>query len=455
MNIPIDKFDVILKDPRCHLLLKLLGPELYAVGGAIRDLLLDRPVKDIDFTTNLSPDAIITRISGAGIRIVPTGLHHQTVTVVFETEGSPVEITSFRNSNMTPDHGLHLGLNILEDLNYRDFSCNAMALKISDGSFIDSNNGLNDIHYKIIRSVGNPIDRFQEDPLRILRMARLAAQLDFEIDSHTFSVAKDLAKTISKVSTERVRDEFLKILLASNVRLGLKLLKDLQFFKEFIPELQICTGFEQNKFHSKDVFEHTLDVVELADANIISKLASLLHDIGKPPSLSVSEDGERHFYLHEKIGADITENILNRLLLPKATIKAVKQLVYTHMRPISAGSGGLRRILRDTEPYYEEWRNLKEADTVAVLGASNSLKKEFIDFDLRMNEIKNSQNGSIYKNIAINGHDLKQLGIPEGPIYKKILSFCQELVIDEPEKNSREILENLVKMKFLAKIDNL
>ena len=446
-----DLINQIINDNRSKFLLEHLGDELYAVGGSVRDAILGTPAKDIDYSTNLEPNEIIKSLEPVVYRIIPTGLSHQTVTVLIHENSEQVEITSFRSKNMNPLGGVSLGQSIEEDISYRDFTCNALALQISNGRLVDKFNGLNDIEKKIIRAVGSPKERFLEDPLRILRMIRIASQLSFTIDDQTYQEALNLSYSLRHVAIERIRDEFSKVLLSDNVFYGFEKLRLIGFFNEYLPTFQECYGFEQNKFHSKDVYYHTIDVIELCEKDLILRLAALMHDIGKPKSLTVGDDKERHFYLHEKIGADLVPEILKNLSYSNTIIKAVQMLTYTHMRPISAGAGGLRRILRDTEPYYREWRALKEADTIAVLGKTQEVKLDFIDFDDRIHKIINSPTGSIYKNLAINGNTLISLGIKKGPIYKEILAFCQELVIDNPELNTESDLINAVKAQFLAK----
>lgn len=447
------KLESIINDPRTKALTQVFGESLYAVGGAVRDCIIGRSIKDIDFTVPFLPDEIIKKCNDYGYRVIPTGLSHQTVSVLCAEDLPPVEITSFRTANMSPDGGVFLGKSIEEDLKFRDFRCNAIAFHIFTGNLIDPYEGIESILKKEIICVGNPEDRFLEDPLRILRMVRFCSELGFFINEDTYDSAYKNFHQLSNVSIERIREEFSKILISKYSVIGLEHLRELGFYKIYIPEMETCIDFEQNKFHNKDVYRHTLDVVELSNNSLLLRLAAFFHDIGKPPSLSTDEDGERHFYLHEKIGADMIQEILNRLSYPKQLQQAVKILIYTHMRPIDAGKAGLKRILRDTEPYYEEWRDLKEADTVAVLGRTNEVVNDFKKFDERIQDILNSKKESNFRSLEINGNDLINLGIRRGPIYKDILKFCEELVIENADKNSKEMLIAEIKSRFADFID--
>jgi tRNA nucleotidyltransferase (CCA-adding enzyme) len=456
----MNTFQHILDDPRTRTLGQVLAPhgKLFLVGGSVRDALMGKNSKDLDFAFSEAPDKIIPVLEKAGIRVIPTGLSHQTVTVKLDENLPHVEITSFRNAHMNPAGGVYLGSTIEEDLSCRDFTINALALPVTienhlkgESLLLDPLGGFDDLKNKIIRTPGNPKDRFSEDPLRILRMARFASVFDFVIDPSTLSAAIALSMKITSVSPERIRDEFIKILVSDYPGKGLNLLKDLGFYKMFIPEIDACIDFEQNRFHKHDVFIHTIEVVEKSPKDPLVRLSAFFHDIGKPPSLSVDDQGERHFYLHEKIGAEMIPEIARRLRFSNELTAAIRKMVHTHMRPLDAGPGGLRRILRDTEPFYEEWRALKYADTAAVLGDTSALENDFRDFDERIVKIKEKESSSPYRKLAIDGADLIELGLQPGPRFKEILSFLHEKVLDQPECNTREQLIGLLRDNF--KID--
>ena len=433
--------DVAL-DARVQRLCTSLGAdaELHLVGGIVRDTILGRSNSDIDLASRLRPDELLSRLERAGVRVIPTGLQHQTVTVVPVMDWPALEITTFRGPNMSPLGGVVAAERIEEDLQFRDFTVNALAYRLSDGALFDCDNGLADLDARIIRAVGNATERFTEDPLRILRMVRFAAQLGFTVDAATMAASRSFGECIANVSVERVRDEFGKILLTPRPAWGIRMLEELGFLRYFLPELSNCVAFEQNDFHSKDVFEHTLEVVEKTRSEIVLRLAALLHDIGKPPSLTVDEDGHRHFYLHECIGAEMSELLLQRLRYPTATVENVVTLVRTHMRPTSAAAPGIRRLLRDTGDLYDLWRELKEADATSTRLEQQQLREELVRFDENVAEVKKGPNVSPLKNLAIGGKDLIALGLIPGPRFGEILRALHERVLDEPALNSKDSL---------------
>ncbi len=442
----LDDLRRLAESPKLKLLSQALGEdaELHLVGGSVRDAILRRPTLDLDLASKLPPSDLVQRLTAADIRVIPTGLQHQTVTAVPIAGDAAVEITSFRTAGMNPESGLVLGASIEEDLSYRDFTVNALAYDLNENALVDPNAALADIEQKVIRAVGLPKTRFTEDPLRILRMVRFACFEGFSLDEQTKEQSKEFAERIPQIAAERVREEFSKILVSSRADEGLNLLVELGFLQQFIPELVDCVGFEQNEFHPHEVFEHTLVVLMKTAPELRLRLAALFHDIGKPPSLSVDEQGRRHFYRHESIGAEMTKDILKRLRYSNNLIDEVVTLVRTHMRPITAGLPGLRRLLRDTEEVYEDWRALKEADASSVLLDQTQLAEELKTFDSLMEEVKKGPNVSPLKNLAIGGDDLIQLGLTPSPRFGEILRALHERVLDEPELNTKESLLALV-----------
>ena len=447
----LTSIDTLLKDDRVVALKRAFSGicDIYVVGGSVRDVLLGKAIGDIDFTCALPPEEI-TKISLANnFRVFPTGLKHQTVTVLISEESSPLasslEITTFHGPKMRPTGGVSAGGSIEEDLGYRDFTVNALALRVTDGKLIDIADGQKDLQDKTIRAVGDPAERFREDPLRLMRMVRFACLEGFTADPATSTAAKSLSALLSQVSIERIRAEFTKILTSNRPAFGLKLLATIGLLEVFLPELQNCVGFEQNKFHYHDVFDHTLEVVEKTPADEILRLAAVFHDIGKPPTLSVDENGERHFYKHEIDGALITRNCMERLRYPNSTVSAVEILVRTHMRPLSAGAGGLRRLLRDTSELFPQWRVLKEADSLSTRTEREKMIAELKEFDITMEEIKRGPDVSPLKNLAVNGHDLIAAGIPESRRIGELLNALHEHVLDNPADNEKSTLLELLK----------
>lgn len=432
-------------------LLTALNCPLYLVGGAVRDALLSKEPDELDFTCPLNPDAMISRFESSGMRTIPTGIKHQTVTVVID--GKNIEVTSFRTAGMNPEGGLKLGLSIEQDLSYRDFTINALAFDIQNQVLIDPHNGKADLNAKKLRAVGDAKVRFSEDPLRVMRLLRFHSVLDFEIDPLTLDAAKHYSNAVSNCSIERVREEFNKLLLGVNPESALTLMQEMGIMNFFIPEFSACYGFEQNKFHHKDVFFHTIEVLNNSRADLTLRLAAFFHDIGKPPSLNVDDQGDRHFYKHEKIGADLTREIMLRLKYSNQQIDDVTCLVDTHMRPIQAGKPGLRRLLRDTGEVYPLWRELKEADSLAVRLDVDVFKCDLAKFDQEIEDIKSAPDVSPLANLALKGADLIEMGITPSPIFGQVLRALHEKVLDEPELNDKETLKALAK-ELLSRLPN-
>ncbi len=437
----INAFEHLLDDPRVQIL-RQLSPKknlFYLVGGALRDAVIGKQSNDLDFATPLRANEIIQMMNQSGFKVIPTGISFETITVILGQNLPQIQISSFRGS----------GTSLLEDLSLRDFNINSLALALTDGQLFDPQNGRADINAKIVRANGSPAKRFEEDPLRILRLIRLASELNFKIGEATEQEARNLAPLLTKISIERLTEEFIKIIVSEHFRPAMRFLKEIEFFKHYLPELEVCIDFEQNEFHKHDVFEHTLDVIELCHQDKLLRLSALFHDIGKPPSLTIDDDGRRHFYLHEKIGAEMMSSIGKKIRLPNDLIKSIQTLVLTHMRPLDCGDAGLRRILRDTDTLYDTWRELKWADTISVLGDTTVTKEAFLDFDQRLEQVKKKAEKSPFSALAIRGQDLINLGLAPSPKFKDILNSLNEKIIENPDLNNRDTLLDIIKNDYL------
>lgn len=417
---------------------------LYVVGGTVRDAYLRRGSADIDLASPLLPVELAKRLEMSGLRVLPTGLKHQTVTVLWE-DGSTAEITTFRKQGITSKEGVVQGDTIEEDLRLRDFTINALAYGVHDQRIIDPCQGICDLNNGVLRGVEDPEQRFKEDPLRILRMVRLACTLNFGIDTETYAAAIRVVPMLRETSAERIREEFNRIVMSSLPGLGLRLLADLGVVASHFPELAVCVGFEQNRFHKADVFEHTLEVVENVEADLTLRLAALFHDIGKPPTMTLDEvDGDRHFFKHEVVGAELTEQLMSRLRYSNEMIRDVSELVRLHMRPTEAGAGGLRRLLRDTGELFERWRALKDADARACRLPGEHVDALMEKFDLAMAEIRHGPAVSPLASLAVKGRDLLKSGYKAGPAIGIILRALHERVLDDPSLNEKSTLLALV-----------
>ncbi|MFN8389347.1 MAG: HD domain-containing protein [Bdellovibrionota bacterium] len=419
--------------------------QLHLVGGTIRDALSGQEVKDLDCATSLVPDEILSRLAKAGIHVIPTGLQHQTVTAV-PVEGEPgVEITTFRGPDMSPAGGVVASESINIDVQYRDFTINALAFDLAREALIDNVGGVADLDQKIIRAVGDARTRFSEDPLRVLRMVRFACKADFRISPETLDASAELADAIPQISVERVRDELSKILVSDRPKFGLRLLHDLGFLAKILPEIDSFVGFEQNEYHLYDLFDHTLEVVAKTPPELLIRLSALMHDVGKPATLSIDpESGFRHFFKHETVGAEMCRDILKRLRYPNRVVDEVCVLTATHMRPIESGPGGLRRLLRDTGDLFPAWRQLKVADATSCRLDLEEFHSRLAAFDAALEEVRRGPQVSPLKSLAVKGDDLLAAGHAAGPIIGKILRALHERVLDTPELNEKETLLALV-----------
>lgn len=428
--------------------LKLSGYSRFIVGGCLRDLLLGREPNDWDICTDAKPEEIKKVFSS--FSVIPTGIKHGTVTVVINKKN--FEITTFRtekeySDNRRPDK-VEFTKDIYEDLKRRDFTINALAYNEIVG-LVDCFNGIDDLKNKLIRTVGDPHERFTEDSLRIIRGVRLAAQLDFKIERNTASAMKKNRDLLENVSKDRIREELIKILMSDKPSFGIRKLVSLRLMEYIIPELLECVGFEQsNPNHDKDIFNHTMVVLDNIEKDIYLRLAALLHDIGKPQCFTIDEDGIGHFYGHNKIGADITEEILTRLRFDNKTISLVKLLVKEHMiRFEEMKEKGIKKFIQRVGiNNLDRLFKLKIAD---IKGSKNS--KEFFGINAFRNECKriiNQKEPITVKDLEVNGFDIMDLGIKEGKSIGILLNHLLNIVLEKPELNKRDHLIEILQKEI-------
>ena len=434
--IPQDALNIISK-------LKQSGFQAYLVGGCVRDLLLGIPVDEWDITTSANPQQVMKLFA----KVVPTGIDYGTVTVLLD--GNSYEITTFRADEKYVD-GRHPSNvvftdDIHKDLSRRDFTINALAYDPQTDELIDDYNGKEDLKNKIIRTVGNPIDRFSEDGLRSVRACRFAAKLKFEIEKETFAAISKSLDITKKVAPERIHDEIVKMLAADIPSVGFELMRKSGLLRIILPELEDCYGIEQPpQFHKYDVYWHSLHSCDAAPKdNIILRLAALLHDIAKPPCKV-----DYTFYNHDKVGAGMAEEILKRLKFSNAEIKKITNLVSHHMfNYISSWSdAAVRRFIRRIGglEVVPDLFALREADTRAM---EDEIKSEYlIELQKRIDKIIEEENALDISDLKVDGNDVMQtLGIAPGPRVGKVLHFLLEKVLDEPGLNERDTLLGLIK----------
>jgi poly(A) polymerase len=342
---------------------KAKGFRLALVGGPVRDAILGRLGNDLDFTTDAHPLETKKILKVWAENVWDTGIAFGTV--AGKRGDTTVEVTTYRSEKYEEDSrnpDVEYGDSIDGDLSRRDFTINAMALELTTDSpeFIDPFNGINDLAKKIIRTPASAEQSFSDDPLRMMRAARFAAQLDFTLDDDVINAMKDMAGRISIISSERIRDEFIKLMLSPTPRTGITILVDTGIASIILPEIPQLQLEVDEHHHHKDVYEHSITVLEQAIAqeerlggvNLVLRLAALLHDIGKPKTRNLIPGGGVSFHHHEVVGARLTKKRLKELRFDNETIEAVETLVALHLRFHGYGEGewtdsAVRRYVRD------------------------------------------------------------------------------------------------------------
>lgn len=418
------------------------GYEAYAVGGCVRDSILGRIPDDWDITTSATP--LETKALFA--RTFDTGIEHGTITVLLDKDA--FEVTTYRVDGEYEDsrHPKEVTFtrSLKEDLLRRDFAINAMAYNESEG-LIDIFGGIEDLNNKTIRCVGNARARFGEDALRILRAVRFAAQLGFDIEEETRDGIRELAPTLANISAERIQVELIKMLVSPNPDL-MRTAYELGITKVILPEFDaMMETTQETPHHMYSVGEHTLRAIEAVPADKVLRLAMLFHDIAKPLMKTVDENGCAHFKMHDLKGADMTKAILRRLKFDNDTLNKVVKLVRYHDYRISADPRSVRRAMNkvgeDLFPLYHE---VRQADTLAQ---SIYLREEKLQNLAEVwgtyEEILEKKECVSLKTMAISGSDLIANGMEPGKEIGRVLNALLELVIENPEYNTKETLLKL------------
>ena len=424
--------------------------QAYLVGGTVRDVLLGRPAGTWDVATDRMPAEVMERFP----HVVPTGLAHGTVLIV--APGLQVECTTLRREGAYSDarrpDTVEFTRDPLEDLERRDLTVNAMAFDPDRGHLLDPHGGAADLERRRLRAVGDALDRFREDALRPLRVARLAATLEMEPDPELRAALAACARPdqgvrLEAVSLERVRDELFKMLAAPSPSIGLERLREAGLLPVWLPELARCVGQRQNRFHAYDVYVHSLATCDAAPAaKPVVRWAALLHDIGKPDTYVV-RDGDGTFYEHAKVGAEIADQLLARLRVAGETREAIVHLVREHMFEFRAewSDAALRRWLRRVGP--ENVADLFDLRIADALG--NGLRRGFPrnlnQMRARVERVLESGRALEVADLAIDGHDvMRELGIPPGPRVRETLEALLQEVLDRPERNNAtDLVERL------------
>lgn len=426
--------------------LQAAGYEAYVVGGCVRDSILGKTPMDWDITTSAKPEEVKALFS----HTIDTGIQHGTVTVMVEREG--FEVTTYRIDGKYED-GRHpteviFTPSLQEDLRRRDFTINAMAYNSKDG-LVDLFSGMEDLEKGVIRCVGNPMERFTEDALRMMRGVRFSAQLGYEIEDGTKEAMKALASNLSKISAERIQTELVKLMVSDHPDF-IRVAYEVGLTKIFFPEFDAMMEQPQvHKHHMYSVGEHTLVALQNTPKDKVLRLALLFHDIGKPKTLTMGEDGTTHFYGHPEAGEEITRSILRRLKFDNDTIHMVCKLVRYH--DFSTGVELTPRIARRAihRMGEEAFPAIFDVCTADIMAQSDYKREEKLAkveaWRVLYKEIMEQKQCVSLKTLAINGGDLIALGMKPGKQIGEVLGNLLERVLEHPEENEKEHLLACVK----------
>lgn len=418
------------------------GFESYLVGGALRNRVAGLAGTDFDLATDAHPEDVIKMFK----RVIPTGIKHGTVTILLRDE--KLEVTTFRTDGAYSDSrhpdSVTFGRDITEDLKRRDFTMNALALNLISGELLDPHDGRADIRKRIIRAIGDPLARFSEDGLRLLRACRFAAQLEFRIEEATLEGMRQMAGRIEAVSAERIQDELVKILAARTPSQAFLLMDQTGILSFLFPELDRCKGIEQKGIHEFDVFKHSLLACDGAPADRLElRLAALFHDLGKPITYALDENGMPTFYHHEEESERLTQLILRRLRFSNAIEAKVCHLVRHHMFHYEENwsDAAVRRFLvRVGTSNVADLFLLRRADSFGAAGRYVD-DRALADFSAHIHAVLETEDALTLKDLEVDGNILeKEAGIPKGPIMGKVLNELLSSVLDDPALNTRERL---------------
>lgn len=425
------------------------GYEAYVVGGCVRDALLGRIPDDWDITTSAKP----LEVKALFDHTIDTGLQHGTVTVMVDKIG--YEVTTYRVDGEYEDHRrpneVVFTSSLKEDMQRRDFTINAMAYNDEDG-LVDHFEGQQDLEKKMIRCVGNAMDRFDEDALRVMRAMRFSAQLDFAIEEETYEAMKTQSRYLKDVSAERIRVELTKLLLSDHPDRLISVGCTTGIVDIILPEFQMMLATAQeNPYHAYDVGVHCMKTVEYAPKDVCMRYSALLHDVGKPQVKTIDENGIAHFYQHAKEGTPIAVTIMQRLKFDNDTIKKMRELIYWHDYNWgnSVNSKTVRRAMRKIGPdLIDDLLVLQRCDTLAQSELHKQEKLELLDKITTLVEAVREESQCVTaKELAISGKDLIELGMKPSKSMGEMIEWLLDQVVDCPEYNTKEKLLELVQMR--------
>ena len=440
---------------------KAAGFKLALVGGPVRDAILGRLGNDLDFTTNAHPKDCEIILNKWADSVWDIGAAFGTV--AGKKGDITVEITTYRSESYNLDSrkpNVEFGKTIEADLSRRDFTINAMALELTtdEPTFIDLYNGVSDLQNKLIKTPGKPEDSFSDDPLRMMRAARFMSQLNFEIDPAVITAIKSMTTRLEIISAERIRDEFIKIMMSDNPRLGITLLVETGLAEIFLPEIPKLKLEIDEHHHHKDVYEHSLTVLEQAIAlearlggpNLTLRLAALLHDIGKPKTKELIAGGGVSFHHHEVVGARMGKERMKKLRFDNHIIKDVAQLIFLHLRFHGYGNGewtdsAVRRYVRDADELLTHLHLLTRADcTTRNQKKAEGLAKTYDQLEARIALLMEQEELNKIRPDLSGEQIMEILSIKPSPAVGKAYDFLLELRLEHgplgEEKAKAELL---------------
>ena len=439
------------------------GHQIALVGGPVRDALLGRmhAGTDLDFTTDAHPDLIVELLAALAETTWDVGIRFGTVGA--RIDGREVEITTYRSEAYAPESRkpeVQFGTELSEDLIRRDFTINAMALTLPSLEFVDLFDGIGDLAARRIRTPGTAQQSFDDDPLRMMRAARFAAQLDFTVDDDVIEAMQRQADRIQIVSAERVREELTKIVMSDHPRIGLTLLVDTGLADYVLPELPLLRLEEDEHHHHKDVYEHTLTVLEQAmvlekvhepscEPDLTLRLAALLHDIGKPKTRRFETGGKVSFHHHEVVGARMTKKRMQALRYPNDVTDDVSKLVELHLRFHGYGTGewtdsAVRRYVRDAGDQLVRLHKLTRADsTTRNRKRALALQRAYDDLEKRIDKLSEEEELAAIRPDLDGKQIMEILGVPAGPVVGQAYDFLLGLRLDRGPMDQASATEAL------------
>ena len=425
---------------------KNAGFQLYLVGGAVRDGILDIPTEDFDFTTDATADESLMLFKNNGYQTTEIGKAFGTIEALYENFS--LHVTTFREDSYkdTSRKPEISGSNNLEnDLKRRDFTINAIAYDLLENKLIDPYSGLKDLSQGVITTPDSADISFSDDPLRMLRACRFVSSHGFSPDSDTFEAIKKNIDRIEIVSNERIRDELNKLLIGDNPSLGIRAFVESGLSLKIMPELDKLKIEVDPKHHHKDVYEHTLIVVERVSPNIVSRLAALLHDIGKPNTKGI-DNGKVHFRHHEVVGARISEQILKRLKYSKKEIQDICLLVENHLRPHTFKMGwtdsAVRRYIVDSGEMIDKLNDLVRADiTTKNKNKFDEINTYLDEMEARIAEVKEKEELSNLRPPITGDEVMEIFDLQPGPTVGKIMKTLYEQRLNEGEVSKEEAIK--------------